>query len=272
MKNNRNSHSEKKEWSPRSTRQSLKRYLGYFLFAVVLIGMMYSLGFKFFRLVNMYNPIFDLFGRMVPPDIEYIPSNLIKPTLETFYMSILGTVLGVLLSIPTAWFAARNVTPIPWLTYPIGRFLITFTRSLHSLIWGMIFVAAVGFGPLPGVLALGVRGIGFVGKLLAEEIEDIDEGQVEAIKAAGGNSFQVLLFGVVPQVIPEFVGISVYRWDICVRASAILGFVGAGGLGFELQQTMNLFQYQRSLAIILIVIVLVTISESISAVMRGRVT
>lgn len=272
MRTDDNSDLEDKEWSLRSTRKSLKRYLSYFLFITVLVGMLYALDFNVARILNIWNPLFDLFGRMLPPELGYIHPNLIKPALETFYMSILGTVLGVILSIPVAWFAARNVTPIPWLTYPIGRFLITFTRSLHALIWGMIFVAAVGFGPFPGVLALGFRGIGFVGKLLAEEIEDIDEGQVEAIKATGGNSLQVLLFGVVPQIIPNFVGISVYRWDICIRASAILGFVGAGGLGFELQKNMQMFQYNRALAVIVIVIVMVTASELISANLRKRVT
>ena len=146
-------------------------------------------------------------------------------------MATLATLAGLVLSIPVAWLGASNITPFGKVSYPIGRFLMTMSRSVHEIVWGLIFVSAVGLGALAGILAMAVRSVGFISKTIAEAIEDVDPKPIEAIRAAGGTKFQILWFAILPQIIPVFVGNMIFEWDINIRRSTIIGLVGAGGLG-----------------------------------------
>ncbi len=203
-------------------------------------------------------------------DLSIIPE-LIKPAWETLLMATLATLLGLVLAIPVAWLGALNVTPLPIISYPLGRLLMTFSRSIHEIVWALIFVSAVGLGALAGILAMAVRSVGFVSKTVAEAIEDIDSGPVDAMRAVGANKFQILLFAVVPQVIPVFLGNAIFEWDINIRRSTIMGLVGAGGLGFALFRQMALYNYGGITAVVLVVLVLILIGEVVSRYVRKAV-
>ena len=210
----------------------------------------------------------NLLSRMFPPSVEYAPQAA-RACLETLQMALVGTALAALLSVPLAFLAAKNIAPSSTLYYA-SRSFIVFTRAIPDLIWALIFVSAVGLGPFPGTLAIAIHSIGMLGKLYAEAIEEIDTGQVEALKSTGAHGLQVLAFGVVPQVTPSLVGLTLYRWDINIRNSIVLGLVGAGGIGFELLTSMRLFQYPQVLTILIFVFIIVTIVERSSAYIRER--
>ena len=209
----------------------------------------------------------DLAARMVPPKWSYI-DKLWLPIWDTMNIATLGTVLAVLLAVPTAFCAAQNTTPSRALVRPIALFIIVSSRSINSLIWALMLVTIVGPGIFAGIIAIGLRSIGFVAKLLYEAIEEIDQTQVEAVTAAGAGRAQVLVYGIVPQILPAFAGISVFRWDINIRESTVLGLVGAGGIGLQLNASiMNLAWSQVSL-ILLVIITTVIASEWVSARIR----
>jgi phosphonate transport system permease protein len=211
----------------------------------------------------------NLVYRMFPPSIEYLP-RASAAALETVQMALVGTVVGALLSVPLAFVAAKNVTPHA-LLYRGSRGFIGFVRSIPDLIWGLIFVSAVGLGPFPGTVALAIGSVGMLGKLYAEAVEEIDPGQVEALRSTGAHPLQTLALGVVPQVVPSFVALTLYRWDINIRDSIVLGLVGAGGIGFELQTSMRLFRYPEVLTMIVVILVIVLLVEHFSQHVRQRV-
>lgn len=211
----------------------------------------------------------NLVSRMFPPSIEYLP-RAAGAALQTVQMALVGTVTGALLSVPLAFAAARNVTPHA-LLYRGARSLVGFVRSIPDLIWGLLFVSAVGLGPFPGTVALTLGSIGMLGKLYAEAIEEIDPGQVEALRSTGAHPVQTLAMGVVPQVVPAFVALTLYRWDINIRDSIVLGLVGAGGIGFELQTSMRLFRYQEVLTMIFVILLIVLLVEHLSQHVRRKV-
>lgn len=211
-----------------------------------------------------------LVSAMVPPDFGPRQRSLLwTGMVESIAMAIVATVIGVILSLPVAFMAASNLAPRS--VYVAGRSLITISRAFHELIVAIIAVKAVGFGALAGVIALSFKTVGFFAKLLAEDLEDIDEGQIDAIRAAGANRYQVILFGVIPQVVPRIVGLTIYRWDINIRHSTVVGIVGAGGIGITLINSFQRYEYDFSLAIILVIIIVVVFGEVISAVVRRRV-
>ena len=172
---------------------------------------------------------------------------------------------------PVAFLAARNTTPSARVVRPLALLLIVASRSINSLIWGLLLVAIIGPGVFAGVIAIALRSIGFVAKLLYEAIEEIDASQVDAITATGASSLQVLDHAVVPQVMPAFAGISVFRWDINIRESTVLGLVGAGGLGLKLQASLNTLAWNQVTMILLVIFATVAISEWISARVRHAV-
>lgn len=211
----------------------------------------------------------NLVSRMFPPSIEYVP-RAAGAALQTVQMALVGTTVGALLSVPLAFAAANNVTPHA-LFYRGARSLVGFIRSIPDLIWGLLFVSAVGLGPFPGTVALTLGSIGMLGKLYAEAIEEIDPGQVEALRSTGAHPLQTLALGVVPQVVPSFVALTLYRWDINIRDSIVLGLVGAGGIGFELQTSMRLFRYPEVLTMIVVILLIVLLVEHLSQHVRQRV-
>ncbi len=209
-------------------------------------------------------------GRFAGIDFALFPT-LIAPMLETFMIACLGTLVGVIICIPAAWFGAQNVTPFKPITYPLARLAMTLSRSIHEIVWALFFVSAVGLGALAGVLALAVRSVGFIAKMSAEAIEDIDPGPVEAIRATGGNAFQVMLYGVLPQVLPQILSVIVFEWEINIRRSAVLGLVGAGGLGLVFFRQMNTFNYHGVTSVIIAILLLISAGELVSYYARKAV-
>lgn len=209
-------------------------------------------------------------SRFLEIDFGLIPE-LFEPALETVLMATIATLAGLVLSIPVAWLGAANITPFGKSSYMVGRFLMTMSRSVHEIVWGLIFVSAVGLGALAGVLAMAVRSIGFISKTIAEAIEDVDPKPLEAIRAAGGTKFQILLFAILPQIVPVFVGNMIFEWDINIRRSTILGLVGAGGLGLLLFRQMAMSNYGGIATVILAVLALILCGEVLSYYARKAV-
>lgn len=208
----------------------------------------------------------NLLERMLPPDVDD-PGRITELALETLLMALLGTVLAAVASVPLAFLAARNTTPHPWVM-AVARAVITGCRAVPDLVFAIVFVRAMGIGVLPGVLALAVHSIGMLGKLFADAIEEIDEGPREAVRSVGVGRVRELVTGVVPQVVPSWIGIFVYRIDINLRTSVVLGFVGAGGIGFALQSTLRNLAYEKALAMVLAILVLLAAMELISMGIR----
>ena len=205
---------------------------------------------------------------MFPPDFREAPK-WVRPLLDTLAMSIAGTALAVGFSLPLAFLAARNTTPHP-LVYQVARGVLNGLRSIPELIMGIIFVAAVGFGALPGVLALGLHSVGMVGKFFAEAIEHVNEAPVEAAWATGASPVQVILHAILPQVVPHMADVTVYRWEYNFRASTVMGMVGAGGIGFELMGSLRIMQYREVSAILIVILLMVTLVDSFSSYLRSR--
>jgi phosphonate transport system permease protein len=212
----------------------------------------------------------DLAVRMVPPDWSYMRS-LGRPIWDTINIATVGTLIAVLLAIPVAYCAARNTTPSVGLVRPIALFVIVSSRSINALIWALMLVTIIGPGVFAGIIAIALRSIGFCAKLLYEAIEEIDESQVEAVRATGASGAQVTSYGIVPQVLPAFAGISVFRWDINIRESTVLGLVGAGGIGLELNAALTQLYWTQVSLILLVIIATVIVSEWVSARIRHAI-
>lgn len=200
------------------------------------------------------------------PDFSSRFGEIFEGFVESLVMTVVATVLGLLVSIPVALGAARNLGPLP--VYYFCRGLIALSRTFQEIIVAILFVAMFGFGPFAGVLTLVFGTVGFLSKLLAEDIEDIDRSQVEAIRATGGSWFQLLNYGVQPQVMPRLIGLSLYRLDINFRESAVIGIVGAGGIGATLNTAFDRYEYDVAAAILLVIIVIVMIAEYSSSAIR----
>lgn len=173
-----------------------------------------------------------IYDRYYPPELSVIAEpRYLQAILDTMQMAYLGTLFGLLFAAPLAWFAAFNLSPNRRFLYPLGRLAIMGCRAVHEMIWTILLVSILGFGMLAGALALTLFCIGFAGKLMSEEIEAIDKGQVEAIRASGANELQVFVYAVLPQVRVAWTGIAIYTWDVAFRAATVVGFFGAGGMG-----------------------------------------
>ncbi len=211
----------------------------------------------------------DFFSRMFPPDLNHLRL-LGDATLETVQIAVWGTLISILLSIPFALLGANNTTPHP-IVFHVTRMILNALRAITELVVALMFVAAVGLGPFAGVLAIALHATGMLAKFCAEEIEGVDRGPIEAMQATGAGRMQVILFGIIPQVIPAFISYSIYRFDVSIRAATILGLVGAGGLGFSLIKTMKLFKYHETATCILVIFVIVFISDWVCARVRARI-
>jgi phosphonate transport system permease protein len=212
----------------------------------------------------------DLGARMVPPDWGSI-FELGRPIWDTLNIATLGTAMAIILAVPVAYCAARNTTPSVAFVRPVALFIIVSSRSINSLIWALMLVTIIGPGVFAGILAIGLRSIGFCAKLLYEAIEEIDEGQVEAVRATGASGAQTTAYGIVPQVMPAFAGISVFRWDINIRESTVLGLVGAGGIGLPLNAAITTLAWTQVSLILLVIIATVVVSEWVSAKVRHAI-
>ena len=219
------------------------------------------------RYADALPTILTLLGDSLPPDFSRWQSWGV-PLLDTLTMSTVGTVLGALLALPLGALAARGVGPASIRT-PVLMLLNTL-RSIPGLVWGILFVAAVGFGPLPGILALACHSTGMLGKFCAEILEHVDPAPGAALRSQGVSAIGVLRFSVWPQILPRLLDVTLYRWEHNVRAATTLGVIGAGGLGLELVTAFHLFEYREALALILVVLALVNIINLAGAKLRAR--
>jgi phosphonate transport system permease protein len=210
--------------------------------------------------------IWRLVGRMTPPTFRDL-DRTIELAVETFFTALLGTVVATVISVPVGVLAASNTTINRW-TQAGVRGLIALCRAVPDLVFAFIFVRAIGIGVLPGVLALAFHSVGMIGKLFADAIETVDEGPREAVRAAGGHRLHDITTAVLPQVQPSWIGTFLYRLDINLRTSVVLGLVGAGGIGFALQSTLRALQYDAAMGIVLVIAVMIVAVEVFSSAMR----
>ncbi|HSM34224.1 MAG TPA: phosphonate ABC transporter, permease protein PhnE [Anaerolineae bacterium] len=213
--------------------------------------------------------LWAILSRMIPPDLSYLES-AVPAMMESIQMAWLGTIIGAALSLPLGFLGAKNVSsPV---VSSVMRQILNAIRAFPELILAIaIFIPIAGLGPVAGTLAIGVHSAGTLGKLTAEAIEGIDDGPVEAARAVGGRGLQVQRWGVVPQVLPELIGFWLYRVEINIRASAVLGVVGAGGIGFLLQQTIVFGRWPQAGMAIIVVVVATIIVDTISGGIRRRI-
>lgn len=210
-----------------------------------------------------------LFSGFLTPDFVTRRDDIIIGMTESLTMTVTATIAGVLLSVPVALGAARNLAPL-WL-YVLCRTIIAFARVFQEVIIAIFFVVMFGFGPLAGFLTLSLSTIGFLGKLLADDIEEIDPAQVEAIRATGAGFWQLIDYAVASQVTPRLVGLSMYRVDINFRESAVVGIVGAGGIGATLNTALDRYEFDAAAAILILIIVIVMGCEYVSSIVRSRI-
>ena len=263
---------ELKVWQRRDRRTQLTVWAGYLVGTMVFVWCWQLMSEETFWdfVLDAPRQAGDMTSRMVPPKWDYINA-LWRAIWDTINIATLGTLMALVLAVPTAFCAARNTTPSVTFIRPVALFIIVSSRSINSLIWALILVAIVGPGVFAGIIAIGLRSIGFCAKLLYEAIEEIDENQVEAVTATGARGPQVLAYGIIPQVLPAFAGISVFRWDINIRESTILGLVGAGGIGLHLSSSIANLAWTQVSVILLVIIATVILSEWVSAKVRHAI-
>ncbi len=238
-------------------------HLAFYILALVLIGWSIKatiIDDTDWERIGTFSEILKSVSQFIGIDFGLIP-DLLGPTIETFMIACIGTLLGLVICIPAIWFGALNVTPFKPVTYPLARIAMTLSRSIHEIVWALIFVSAVGLGAFAGILAIAARSLGFIAKMSAEAVENIDRKPVEAIRAMGGNNFQVMLYAILPQVMPVILGIVIFEWEINIRRSAVLGLVGAGGLGLVFFRQMHTFNYPGVTTVILAIFCLVLVGE-----------
>ncbi|WP_370313839.1 phosphonate ABC transporter, permease protein PhnE [Sagittula sp.] len=262
----------KQVWRRRTTGQSLVRWFGWLIGVAVFLfcWQRISEATTWFFVWDAPRIAGDIWSRATPPRWEYI-TQLGRPIWDTLNIATLGTLISLVLAIPVAFLAARNTTPSRVLARPIALLVIVSTRSINSLIWALLLIAIIGPGVFAGVVAIAIRSVGFCAKLIYEAIEEIDHSQVEAITATGASRWQVMAYGIVPQILPALVGVAVFRWDINIRESTVLGLVGAGGIGLQLQSSLNVLAWPQVSLILLVILAAVVISEWVSAKVRGAI-
>src|ERR1700744_2752888 len=207
-------------------------------------------------------------GYMFPPDWSAF-SEMLQPAFQSIMIAFLGTIFGTLLSIVFAMLAASNITN-QWIRNT-ARVLIGLERSVPEIIILLLLIAAFGLGPMPGIIALALGCIGMLGKLLADIIEELDSVMLESIESVGANKLQVIVFGVLPQIMPNLISYTLFRFEINIRLSVILGAIGAGGIGYELDYAFNMLQYHRAFTALLVIIAMVFGTERLSYILRGKI-
>ena len=240
------------------------------IFSFVLVFVVNDLEIDFIKLVTDSSKYFgDILSRMLPPDFSNL-NELVYAMFETIEIAFLGTFIAIVLSIPLGLFSARNLAP-NYFVYLICKTIVIFFRAIPEFIIAMILVIAIGFGAMPGVLALGLHTMGFLAKFYAEDIEHINKGPIDALKSSGATKSQIISFGVIPQILPSFVANNLYILDRNVRMATMLGIVGAGGIGYELQSSFRMFEYERVSAIIILIFVTIFIIDHLSAFIRSKI-
>jgi phosphonate transport system permease protein len=264
--NNKTKHLEKhlkSQWTWRT-------YTFIFSLLAALIFVIIDLEINFIKLFSDSSKYFgDILSRMLPPDFSNF-ENLTLAMFETIEIAFLGTFIAILLSVPVGLFSARNLAP-NYIVFLVARIVTIFFRAIPEFIIAMILVIAVGFGAIPGVLALGLHTMGFLAKFYAEDIEHVNKGPIEALKSSGASKGQIISFAIIPQIIPSFVANNLYILDRNIRMATMLGIVGAGGIGYELQSSFRMFEYQKVSAIIIIIFVTIFLIDHLSSFIRSKI-
>lgn len=253
-----------------SRKTDIIKYLLIFLGIVITyIISLLRLDINLARIQRGYGNLSEFMTSMFPPDLSIL-SRVLPLAIESMQIAIMGTVLGLILSAVLGMLAAKNLSPLPGLSIFL-KGLFALTRAIPALVWALLFIVAVGLGSLPGILALGVNSIGMLGKVFSETFENVDKGVLEALRSTGANDLQVFWQGVIPETIPIIVSWSVFRLDINIRYSSILGVVGAGGIGWELVRASRMLDYQAVLTVTLIIFLMIYGFEQLTGTIRKMV-
>ena len=257
------------QWERYSLRERIVQWLWLGGIAIAAAWSVSALDIEWAFFADAHEQAADLIERMWPPRWSYLP-RIVQPLIETLHIATLGTMIAIVFALPVAFLAARN-TPYNPATWLIGRAMLVMSRSINTVIWGLLFVAIFGPGPVAGICAVAARSVGFIAKLVAEAIEEVDAGQIEAVESTGASTLQVYGVEILTQILPVLIGTSIYRWDINVRESSVLGFVGAGGIGLLLYASINQFAWSQAIVILIAILGIVIISEALSAYVRSRI-
>lgn len=229
----------------------------------------YGTEFNLAKLASGMPNFIELMGRMLPPDVDILPE-LVGPMIETLEMALLGTTIPIFFALPLAFLSAVNTTPHPMVSVVVRTF-IGALRTVPELIWAMVLVTAVGLGPFPGVIALTLHSIGGLGKFYYEAIEATDPGVMEAMEAAGASRSRVILYGVMPNVLPLMMSSTLFYWEYNNRASTVLGLVGAGGIGLTLTHSLQDFRYTEVMTCLILIVLILVVIDRFSAFLRARI-
>ncbi len=259
-----------REWRRFTTGERIARALLYVVTAVAVVWSIKTIEIIPEFLYDAPTQTADLFKRMWPFDWAFYPKEVHAALIETLHIATLGTILALFLALPLSFLAARNFTRNPILNF-LAQFIFVSSRSVNSLIWALLFVAIFGPGALSGVLSIAFRSIGFVGKLFGEALEEAQKGPIEALTATGAPKSMILVKGYWPQVEPAFWSVALLRWDINIRESAVLGLVGAGGIGVALDSALNNLYWDQVGLILGVIFAVVVATEIITSTIRRRI-
>ncbi|MDB5822805.1 MAG: binding-protein-dependent transport system permease protein [Herminiimonas sp.] len=259
-----------RRWVRHSPAQRGARFLIWFVIVAVLVMAARSIEVIPEFIADAPEQVGDLLKRMWPPAVDYYPKGIHAALVETLHIASLGTILAIVMAVPFGLLAARNLTPNR-LVNLLAKLVLVSSRSVNSLVWALLFVGIFGPGALAGTLAIAFRSIGFIGKLMAEAIEESHKGSIEALQAAGASKGAEIWYGYWPQIRPAFWSLVLLRWDINVRESAVLGLVGAGGIGMVMDSAQNLFQWDRVAMVLIAIFAVVVIAEVVITQIRKRI-
>ncbi|RJF95909.1 phosphonate ABC transporter, permease protein PhnE [Noviherbaspirillum saxi] len=257
-------------WQRHTPIQKLLRFIVWFTIVLAVVQSVRHIEIIPEFLYDAPEQMQDMLGRMWPVDWEHYQSDVHAALVETLHIATLGTLLSIFLAIPFGLLVASNLTRNKGLNL-FARVVLVASRSINSLVWALLFLAVFGPGAIAGTLAIAFRSIGFVGKMVGETIEQMPRGPIEALQAAGASKFSEIWYGYWPQLKPAFLSILLLRWDINVRESAVLGLVGAGGVGMALDTALNLFQWPRVATVLVSIFAIVVITEIVVTQIRKRV-
>lgn len=258
-------------WKKHDSKAVLIRFTSMLLMMVVFVVAMKFISGQtmWIFLVDAPSQAVDFTSRMFPPDLGYLDRAL-GALLETVNIAVFGTLIGAVIALPLAILCAKNTTPNAGVR-AVALTVSAASRSVTSLIWALLLVQVVGPGALAGILAVGIRSVGMIAKIMYETIEELDQKPISAIKSTGASDAQIFLYGYFPQLRSAFVGITVYRWEINIRESTILGLVGGGGIGFLLNSSINRLAWDQVSLILIIILACVFLAEVVSAKIRAAV-
>ncbi len=258
------------KWHRFTAAERLARFAVFLGFAVALSVSLRTVQVIPEFLYDAPEQVADLLARMWPMDLPYYAEGIHAALVETLHIATLGTLLAIVMAVPVGIMGANNIVNIAFFNW-LAKLILVSSRSVNSLVWALLFVAIFGPGALAGTVCIGFRSVGFVGKLFAEALEEADQGPIEALESAGAPWPSIFLKGYWPQVAPAFWGIFLFRWDINVRESAVIGLVGAGGIGMVLDTALNLFHWNRVSVILISIFTVVIVAELLVTNIRKRI-